>query len=79
MSQETQPDGNQSPAVVTARLNALTATFPDHYISAERWGDNRIRYIARSRHDNARPRLLITQDLAELYAVLGAGVTRPSG
>jgi hypothetical protein len=49
----------------------VSAVFPGHTISVERTADNRIRYTARNRHDDAHPRIVITHDLAELHALLG--------
>jgi hypothetical protein len=61
-----------TPAELTARLAAARDIFPGHAITAERTADNRVRYTARSRHDGAHPRVLVTSDYAELHAALSA-------
>jgi hypothetical protein len=65
MTHETHPE------VVNELLSDLSATFPAHHITAEYTADDSVRYTARSRRDDAHPRLVVTRDPAELYAVLG--------
>jgi hypothetical protein len=52
----------------------LRAEFPGHRIGTETIVD-RIRYVARSQRDGARPHTVITGDLTELRAALEAGRT----
>jgi hypothetical protein len=66
------------PRDVAARIGALAAEFPGHYVAAEHAADHGIRYIAGNRHAHVHPRLVVTRDLAELRAALGAG-TRSRG
>jgi hypothetical protein len=56
----------------------MAANFPGHTITAERTADNRIRYTAHNRDDDAHPRVVITHDLAELHILLGQDGTSSS-
>jgi hypothetical protein len=66
---------NETPALPAD----TAANFPGHNITAERTADNRIRYTARNRHDDAHPRVVVTHDLAELHILLGQEGTSSSG
>lgn len=67
-----QTTGPLTPAELAARLHAAGDAFPGHAITAEHTAGNRVRYTARSRHDDAHPRVLVTSDYAELHAALSA-------
>ena len=49
----------------------LRAEFPGHRIHTETIMD-RVRYVARSQHDGARPHTVITHDFGELRVALEA-------
>ena len=49
----------------------LRADFPGHRIHTETMMD-RVRYVARSQHDGARPHTVITHDFGELRVALEA-------
>ena len=55
-----------------AQLNRLTAEFPAFSIALESTADNAIRFVARNRHPDVHPRMVITPDAAELRAALNA-------
>jgi hypothetical protein len=55
-----------------AQAEALSAEFPRFAICLEP-ADEKVRYIARNRHPDVHPRLVVTSDVAELRAALNAG------
>ncbi|MEP7025694.1 MAG: hypothetical protein ABJB47_18210 [Actinomycetota bacterium] len=55
-----------------AELDRHASQFPDHDITCEVTVD-RVRFVARGRSLSARPSLVMTGDLDELYAELAAG------
>lgn len=62
-----------------AALDALAAQHPDHRIWTETLPGLSLRYVAqRRRGTNARPYLVVTDDLTELREVLNGENTRPA-
>jgi hypothetical protein len=58
-----------------ALAERLSQEFPGFAIWLEPAEDNKVRYIARNRHPDVHPRTVVTSDVAELRAALGAGTT----
>jgi len=54
----------------TDEITSLQADFPAYQISSETVRD-RVRYVARSKHADVKPHMVITSDPAELRASLG--------
>jgi hypothetical protein len=56
-----------------AQLDRLSADFPAFAIWLEPMADNSTRFVARNRHPDVHPRMVVTSDVAELRAALSAG------
>jgi hypothetical protein len=61
-----------------AHLDRLSAEFPAFAIWLEPTADNLVRFVARNRHADVHPRMVITPDAAELRAALSASTGQPS-
>jgi hypothetical protein len=55
-----------------AQAEALSEEFPRFAVWLEPAEDDKVRYIAKDRHPDVHPRMVITADLAELRAALSA-------
>jgi hypothetical protein len=55
-----------------AQAEALAREFPRFAIWLEPAEDDKVRYIARNRHPEVHPRMVITADVAELRDALSA-------
>jgi hypothetical protein len=55
-----------------AQTEALAQEFPGFAVSLEP-AEDKIRYIAKNRHPDVHPRMVVTSDVAELRAALNAG------
>lgn len=62
----------RSPVEAATQLTRLSAEFPAFHIALEVTAGYRVRFVARGR-TRMSPRMVITPDVAELRAVLGAG------
>jgi hypothetical protein len=56
-----------------AQAERLAVEFPRFAIWLEPAEDDKVRYIAKNRHPDVHPRMVITADVAELRATLSAG------
>jgi hypothetical protein len=75
MTDDITPAIWRSPAEAAAQLRRLSDEFPAFFIAMEATADNRVRFVARGRHADVHPRMVITPDVAELRDALGAGIT----
>jgi hypothetical protein len=62
------------PAADTALLDHLAAEFPSFTFWSEPAAGDGVRYGAQRRHSGLSPHTVLTTDVAELRAALGAGV-----
>ena len=60
-----------------AQAEALSQEFPRFAVWLEPAEDDKVRYIARNRHPDVHPRMVITSDAAELRATLSASRLDP--
>jgi hypothetical protein len=56
-----------------AQAEALSQEFPRFAVWLEPAEDDKVRYIARNRHPDVHPRMVVTSDVTELRAALSAG------
>jgi hypothetical protein len=56
-----------------AQAEALAQEFPGFAVSLEPAEGDKVRYIARNRHPDVHPRMVVTSDVAELRDALSAG------
>lgn len=55
-----------------AQAEALSEEFPRFAVWLEPAEDDKVRYIAKDRHPDVHPRMVVTSDVAELRAALSA-------
>jgi hypothetical protein len=58
---------------VVTQLSRLADEFPAFSIAVESTADDSTRFVARNRHPDVHPRMVITADVAELRAALTPG------
>lgn len=74
---KTAPVPSSATGALAGELTRLQGEFSSHRIWREVIGD-RVRYIARRTHPEARPHTVVTADLAELWATLGESRQPPA-